>query len=100
MIRGTTPTHIFNLPIETGTLKSVRITYEQFSRVILEKTENDVTMEDKTIRLKLTQEETLKFCKDCDISFQMKVLTADGVVLACPVKRLSVEDILNEEVLT
>lgn len=100
MIRGTTPTHIFNLPIETGTLKAVRITYEQFSRAVLEKTEGDVTMDGKTIRFKLTQEETLRFRKDVSVSFQIKVLTTDNVVLATPVETLSVKDILNEEVLT
>lgn len=100
MIRGTTPTHIFNLPIETSTLKSVRITYEQFSRPVLEKTESDVAMDGKTIRLKLTQEETLKFREGVAVSFQMKVLTTDNVALATPVKTFSVEAILNEEVLT
>lgn len=100
MIRGTTPTHIFNLSIETDTIKAVRITYEQFSKVVLEKTESDVTMEGKAIKLKLTQEETLRFRNGYAVSFQMKILTNDGVVMACPVKTISVEEILNEEVLT
>lgn len=99
MIRGTTPTHIFNLKIDTATVKEVRITYAQCSKVILEKTEKDVTMEGKAIRLKLTQEETLLFREDFSVQLQLKILTTDNVVLACPVEDLDVEKILNEEVL-
>lgn len=99
MIRGTTPTHIFRLQIETATIKEVRITYAQYSKVILEKTEKDVTLEDKSIRLKLTQEETLLFRDKVSVQLQLKILTTDNSVLACPVKDLPVEEILNEEVL-
>lgn len=35
MIRGTTPTHIFQLPMDTGDLKQIRITYSQLGRVLL-----------------------------------------------------------------
>lgn len=99
MIRGTTPTHIFHLQIDTATIKEVRITYVQYSKTLVEKTERDVIMEDKSIRLKLTQDETLKFSKSTPVRIQLKVLTTDNTVLACPVKELPIEDILNEEVL-
>lgn len=99
MIRGTTPTHIFRLPISTDTLKEIRITYEQYSKTVLEKTERDVNLNENEIRLKLTQQETLKFSPRITVKLQMKVLTTDNTVLASPVKELSVEEILNEEVL-
>lgn len=99
MIRGTTPTHIFNLPVDTSTLKEVRITYEQFQRAVIEKTETDVQMEGKTITLTLTQEETLKFKHTSKVRVQLKVLTTTGAALASPIKELSVDEILNEEVL-
>lgn len=99
MIRGTTPIHIFHLPIETSTLKEVRITYQQLGRDLIEKTETDVEMEGTTISLTLTQEETLKFVNGQKVRLQVKVLTTGNVVLASPVKELSVSEILNEEVL-
>lgn len=99
MIRGTTPTHVFHLNIDIAIIKEVRITYVQFSKTILEKTEKDVTMEDKTIRVKLKQEETLMFREVVPVQLQLKVLTNDGSVLACVVKDLPIEKILSEEVL-
>lgn len=99
MIRGTTPTHIFNLPIDTSIIKEVRITYVQYSKIIVEKTERDVAMSDQTIRFKLTQEETLRFAKSTPVRVQLKVLTTDNTVLASPIRDIPVDDILNEEVL-
>lgn len=100
MIRGTTPTHIFNLQIDTSIIKEVRITYVQYTNIVVEKTEHDVTIGDQAIRLKLTQEETLRFSKSTPVRVQLKVLTTDNTVLACLVKDIPVEEILNEEVLS
>lgn len=99
MIRGTTPTHIFNLPIDTSIIKEVRITYVQYSKIIVEKTERDVAISDQTIRFKLAQEETLRFAKSTPVRVQLKVLTTDNTVLASPIRDIPVDDILNEEVL-
>ena len=99
MIRGTTPTHVFQLPIDTGTLKEVRITYKQYSKVVLEKTEADVTMEGRTISFVLTQEESMRFESGVTVKLQVKVLTVNGTVLASPIREFTVEDILNSEVL-
>lgn len=100
MIRGTTPTHIFSLPIDTSTIRELRITYAQFDRTVLEKTESDVEMDEKTITLTLTQEETLKFKHSYKVELQLKVLTDTGTVLATPIKSIDVSEILNTEVLT
>ena len=99
MIRGTTPTHIFRLQVETAAIKELRITYEQYGRVVVEKTETEVLMESKEIRLKLTQEETLAFRPNVSVQLQLKILTKDNSVLACPIMDIPVEEILSEEVL-
>ena len=99
MIRGTTPTQIVNLPIDTSIVKKVRITYSQGSKTIVEKTEQDVAMSDKTIRFNLTQEETLSFSATTTVRVQIKVLTTANFVHACRIKCITVDDILNEEVL-
>lgn len=99
MIRGTTPTEIFKLPIDASIIKKVRITYVQYAKIIVEKTEQDVAMSDQTIRFKLTQEETLRFSATTPAIVQLKVLFTDNTVQACPIMEVSVKDILNEEVL-
>lgn len=99
MIRGTTPTHIFKLPIETNTIRQLRITYNQGGKTILEATEADCTMTGKEIRYRLTQEDTLLFTPLAVVELQIKVLTTDDNVMASRIMSLPVEKILNTEVL-
>lgn len=99
MIRGTTPTHTFRLSIETSSIIEVRITYVQLGKTVIEKTEEDVRMGEKSISLTLTQEESLEFRAGSEVEVQLKVLTNVGTVLASPVISLNVGKILNTEVL-
>ena len=99
MIRGTTPTHTFNLELETRNIESIRITYKQGARVALEKTERDATMSGTTIKVKLTQKDTYKFQLNIPVKLQLKVKTVGGDVLASRINTISVAEILNEEVL-
>ena len=100
MIRGTTPTHIFKLPIETDTIRQLRITYNQCGKTVLEATESDCTLTGQEIRYRLTQEDTLLFTPLAAVELQIKVLTTDDNVMASKVMSLAVEKILNTEVLT
>lgn len=99
MIRGTTPTHTFRLSIETSSITEVRITYVQLGKTVIEKTEKDVRLGEKSISLTMTQEESLKFRVGADVEVQLKVLTNVGTVLASPVISINVDKILNTEVL-
>lgn len=99
MIRGTTPTHTFRLSIDTNTITELRITYVQLGKTVVEKTEKDVKMGEKSISLTLTQEESLEFRAGSAVEVQLKVLTNVGTVLASPVISLNVDKILNTEVL-
>ena len=99
MTRGTTPTRIFTLPIFASNIDKLRITYSQDQDIILEKTEADIERSGKTIRYTLTQEETLKFRAKSSVNIQVRVLTTDNMALASPIKKLSVSEVLNEEVL-
>ena len=99
MTRGTTPTHIFTLPIFAANISKLRITYTQGQTVVLEKTEKDVERSGKTLRYTLTQEETLRFNAKSGVNVQIRVVTIDDMALASPIKKLAVSDVLNEEVL-
>ena len=99
VIRGTTPTHLFKLPFDTGTVKDLRITYAQNGESVVQKTANDCTMNGNDISVTLTQSDTLRFSGDARIEMQIKVLQTDGKVYSTKVKYLSVDRTLNEEVL-
>lgn len=100
MIRGTTPTHRFTIPIDAELVKEVRITYEQDGKLLVEKTEKDCTIEEKTLSVKLTQEDTLKFSSKKKADLQVRILTTNDTALATEILKLEIEDVLNEEVLT
>lgn len=99
MIKGTTPTHVFRLPIETSLLEKIRITYKQLGAIILEKTESSLVKTDYELRYQLTQEESLRFSTQGNVEIQVKVLTTSGTVLASQIQSVKVDKILNTEVL-
>lgn len=100
MIRGTTPTHTFTVSqIDTSQIKQLRITYSQMGRLVLEKTEKDVTMGDGRFEFTMTQEEALSFRASIKVDVQVKVMMMDGSVLASVIETFGVDKILNTEVL-
>lgn len=81
MIRGTTPTHTFEVPFHTSTIDELEILYVQGKGPILTKVKDDCTFTDNVIRVDLTQEETLKF-KEGYATVQLRV-SRQGIVMAC-----------------
>lgn len=99
MRRGTTPTHIFELPIDTAQIKRLRVIYQQDSRNILTKTEEDCMIEGDRIILHLTQEETFAFTDKELVKIQIRVLLHDDTSMTSYVMRVSCKECLSEEVL-
>lgn len=99
MIRGTTPTHTFTLPIDAGVIKSVKITYTQFGKVVLTKTGSDIALSKNIITVRLTQQDTFRFDCSGDVFIQLRILTTDGGALASKIMRVSVDRCLDDEVL-
>lgn len=100
MYRGTTPTHIFNIPFNVSNITALQIIYAQNDEVIILKTKEDCVLEDQTITTTLTQEDTLKFNCGLKVQLQVRVLTTSGDALASKVKIIDVGKCLNDEVLT
>lgn len=99
MIRGTTPTHTFVIPMEAAGIKCVKVIYAQDDDTIVEKSTSDCTLEGNTISTVLTQEETLKFdCKKA-VQIQIRVLTHGGQALASVIEKVGVSKCLDSEVL-
>lgn len=101
MIRGTTPTHTFELPFDVSLISDLRLSYAQGDEVIITKKMEDVTLSEQTVTVRLTQEDTLKFDPTKGIlQIQLKVLTTDGDVLSSEIIQENVWQALNNEVLT
>lgn len=99
MIRGTTPTHTFNLPFDTYLIDKIKISYAQDGNVVLTKEKDDCTLQGNSVKVRLTQEETLKFNARYKVQIQVRVLTTESDSLASKIYERSMEDILEEGVL-
>ena len=98
MIRGTTPTIEFKLPFEVDKLLVVLITFSQNGEEKLRKSEAECTLEDRSIKVWLSQEETLDFNPNTPIDIELKVKTTSYNVLIDHYK-ISVENCFNAEVI-
>lgn len=67
--------------------------------MVVEKTTEDCKLDGMNITVKLTQEETLRFSENVVAALQLRVLLNDGNVLATPVLRLDVGELLQDEVI-
>lgn len=99
MIRGTTPTYTFEVPVDMASIKSVRITYAQGRNIVLTKQIEDCTMQDGTITVTLTQQETLRFAESANVGIQLRVLMDDGLALSTSVMYVTVGACLDNEVI-
>lgn len=93
MIQGTTPTHLFNLPFETSMIEAVRIVYEQNKKIILVKEE--CTMNENSLELKLTQEETLQFDENIPVRIQLHIRTKTDDAYASKVFTVPAYELLD-----
>lgn len=86
IVRGTTPTHIFNTDIDLTGAEVVYVSYKQkgSGRVLIERTVDDVDVHSDRLEFKLTQEETLKLnkMKNIEVEMQIRARFPDGTAVA------------------
>lgn len=98
MIRGTTPTLEFELPIDTSLLKTAWVTIKQNLEIVINKPLEELEKNGKVLSLSLTQEDTLNL-KDGYVEIQLRVVTMDDEALASNIFKVPVNKILYEEVI-
>lgn len=99
MRRATTPTHEYELDIDTSIISQIRITYSQDGNIILTKNENDVEFVGNVAKVRLNQEETNLFGSDKIVEIQVRVLTLGNDAPASDIMRVPCERVLDDEVL-
>lgn len=99
MYRASTPTHRLLIPIDPATIVKLKLTYSQHDRIILEKTEADMTNEGYIWTVELTQEETNLF-EGAYADVQVRYLDSNGKSFPSKMFRLYVGNVLNDEVMT
>ena len=103
MYRATTPAHVFELPETVADhYKEVQITYKQNDSELIKHYQDGITppgmtIDGKTVTVRLTQEETLKFKAHSSASVQVRVLDTLDNVMASEKMKLNIKSVLNEE---
>ena len=99
MIKGSTPTHTFYIPFDTSLVDKVKITYAQDDVVVQEKHTGDCKLNDQTITVTLTQEDTFCFNHKKDVEIQLRILTKNDEVVTSLPHKVGVIKCLDNEVL-
>ena len=127
MIRGTTPTNVFNVDTDLTNAVAIFITYRQPRKLVaFEKSIHDIEVSPTSLSVKLTQEDTLKLTinkptipvvkkvsyttVNTDVTptieddsnvveIQIRAKFADGTAIASEIIKTTVEEILKEGVI-
>lgn len=102
MIKGTTPTLHFNLPIDTAIIKAAEIVLQYVDNaktVTIERTLEECEVGEKSIAAVLTQEETLALPAPSIAKVQLRILTKDDTSLATLPFEVTVKELLKESVI-
>lgn len=100
LIRGTTPTHEFEIPYPIEIIKNIRITYAQNRGVSFTKTKPDCILTEGKAEVSLTQEETYSFEPNKPIMVELRIqLTNNKVLRSEEPIILRVVDSLDSEVM-
>jgi hypothetical protein len=99
MIKGTTPTFTFTIPMDRETIEKVEICFGQRGEVLVTKMLPDCQIKENEYSVKLKQEDTLKFDDSKPVQVQVRVMTLSGDVLASNIKTLACSCCLSKEVL-
>lgn len=101
MIRGTTPILKFEMPYDKEDILRGFITLTQRGKIICDKGVSDdaITIEDRLLALRLTQEETLKFAENVPIKIQIRLVLSGEIAVACRPITTNADEILRDGVI-
>ena len=99
MYRGTTPTLNFELPFAASTVAEGYVSIAQNRQVVVDKPISDWSIADNTVKVTLTQEETLSLSVLHSTEIQLRVKLNDGNALASKIFTVPTERILKDGVI-
>lgn len=98
MRRGTTPINTFDVDIDFRQASAIYITYAQGGRTVIEKEISDITVEENTLSVQLTQQETLALGKG-EVEIQIRAKFPEGLAVASNIIKATASRILKEGVI-
>lgn len=99
MYRGTTPTNTITVDTDLRGMR-VYVTYQQGGVNVIEKTNENITIQADKVIVTLTQEETLGLMsRGKDVYVQIRAISPSGVAIASNIMQTTVEGILKDGVI-
>ena len=97
-IRGTTPLVVFDVDMDLREADRIRVIFRQCGEVVIAAELDRLTVEEDSISLTLTQEETLAFCSNRDRPIEIQIRALLGVTAAaCEPFETSVGRLIDDE---
>ena len=96
---GTTPTHIFVLPVKTDQIKDVLIVYSQNDTEVFKKVTKDCSFDEEIVSVTLSQEDTLMLDHNSNVQIQIRVVSKGGVAYASRIFVVTAQQCLSEGVI-
>ena len=81
VIRGTTPTHEFELPYPLAMVDDIRVVYGQNKKAIFTKSKEDCKLTEGQISVSLIQEETFLFSPHKKLEIELRIKLTNGKVV-------------------
>lgn len=97
--RGTTPNQIFTVDADITQAEVVYLTYKQGNMTVLEKEKEELTITKDTVSFRMTQEESLLFERNGEISMQIRARFSDGTAIKSNIVKTSSDHLLKEGVI-
>lgn len=107
IIRGTTPIHYFDFPFEATDVQQLSIVYKQNKEIKIRKALEEVSFDENSLIVNLSQEDTFSFDgvgipsipSKSLVLIQIKVMLKDGSIFVSDPMKERVFDICDEEVM-
>lgn len=96
MIRGTTPTIQFTIPVDVSLLECLYVTISQKGDVVVEKCLTDCDCNGTNVECRLTQADTLALNNKKPVEVQVRAKTTNGDALASQILTIQAGRILKE----
>lgn len=96
--RGTTPYFTATIldDVDLSTIKTAWLTFKQNGTIVLDKVTEDLSINDKTISIRLSQEDTLAFVGGVSAYVQLRLLTDSELAYATDEEYFSVSGIIKD----
>lgn len=98
MVRGSTPTFTFKLPMSVSTLKSLDVVFIQNGKTVLSFGLERMTAQDNLVSFTLEEAETFLFSPGSSAEIQLKAVTANGDILISDTRKTHVRKKYPEDI--